>query len=113
METIFGEIVQADAVVVAVGLSMGGRISVGRDEMRGGRYGEPDSEGLRSAIERLGLEFQKSVLEVGPRISARDAMRDAMDQGWLVDTEVLVPIGPESAAGCWPAGDGPLVTAGG
>jgi hypothetical protein len=82
VETMFGEVFEADAVVVAVGLSLGGRIDAGGDAVRGGRYGEPESEGLRAALEALGAEFRETSLNVGPRVSVRSARA----RGWLADT---------------------------
>jgi hypothetical protein len=81
VETIFGEAFRADAVVVAVGLSLGGQVLVGGsdDAVPGGRYGEPASEGLRAALETLGAGFREVPLQVGPRVSARTAY----ERGWL------------------------------
>jgi hypothetical protein len=72
VETIFGEVFEADAVVVAAGLSLGGRSSVGGDTVEGGRYGEPASNGLLGALEALGAEFREVGLEVGSRAAASD-----------------------------------------
>jgi hypothetical protein len=115
VETIFGEILDADAVVIAVGLSFGALADTETDVARGGRYGEPASEGLRTALEALGAEFRETSLEVGPRVS----VRTAVERGWLTDSdrigagtrvsseEPLLPVslhpwppGPDS----WPAG---------
>ena len=124
VETIFGEVFEADAVVVAVGLSLGGRIHAGSDAVRGGRYGEPESEGLRAALEVLGAEFWEASLRVGPRVSARAARA----RGWLEDSsrvddgtedhdralgrsgagmlreEQLLAATSDRPADCWPAG---------
>ena len=78
-ETVFGEVFQADAVVIAVGLSLGATTRVGADTVPGGRYGEPPSEGLRAALEALGARFREISLEVGPRIS----VRGAREWGWI------------------------------
>jgi hypothetical protein len=83
VETIFGEVFQADVVVVAVGLSLGAHITTGTGSMPGGRYGEPASEGLLAALEALGAEFRQSELEVGPRVSASGAR----DRSWLSDLD--------------------------
>jgi hypothetical protein len=87
VETIFGEVFEADAVVVAVGLSLGSTIVESGDARSGvassGRYGEPASDGLRAALETLGVELQVTALEVGPRISVEQA--EAL--GWLSPCE--------------------------
>ncbi len=83
VETVFGEVFEADAVVVAVGLSLGGRIDTGSEAARGGRYGEPDSAGLRAALETMGVEFRETSLEVGPLVSVRSARAC----GWLADPD--------------------------
>lgn len=119
VETIFGEVFEADAVVVAAGLSLGGRIKAGTDVVHGGRYGEPASEGLRTALQTLGAEFRETALEVGPRASVRSATA----QGWLtgadgpggredggqiraggLSEEPLLPATSEPIPDCWPAG---------
>lgn len=71
-ETIFGELFEADVAVVAVGLSLSARTSVGGDVVEGGRYGEPASDGLFEALVALGARFREVFLEVGTRVSARD-----------------------------------------
>ncbi len=81
VETIFGEVFEADAAVVAVGLSLGAPINAGTDAAHRGRYGEPASAGLCAALETLGAEFREVAMEVGPRASVRSARA----QGWLAD----------------------------
>jgi hypothetical protein len=71
-ETIFGEVFEADVAVVAAGLSLGGRSSVGGDTVEGGRYGEPASDELLGALKALGAEFREVVLRVGARSAAAD-----------------------------------------
>lgn len=112
VETIFGEIFEADAVVVAVGLSLGGSIDTGAETMHAGRYGEPESEGLHAALEALGAEFRETVLDVGPRTAARSATA----LGWLpaedsaeplVELRVEGPVEPRTHT----AGEKPLLPA--
>ena len=71
-ETTFGEVFEADAVVVAAGLSLDGRSLVGGDTVEGGRYGEPASDELLGALRTLGAEFREVVLQVGARSAAAD-----------------------------------------
>jgi hypothetical protein len=118
VETIFGEVFEADAVVVAVGLSLGGSTAVGGDTVHGGRYGEPSSEGLLQALQRLGAELGEAHLEVGGRVSGRHAG----ERDWLGGhvgsegasrgqteavgprEEVLEPALPDAPTVSWPSG---------
>jgi hypothetical protein len=118
VETIFGEVFEADAVVIAVGLSLGGSIAVGREVVNGGRYGEPSSEELLQALERRGAEMREVQLDVGGRISGRHLA----EAGWLsghadvkgagegqtdvagLMEEVLVPGLREPSGVYWPSG---------
>ncbi len=67
VKTIFGEVFEADAVILSVGLGLGGRISVGADSQRAGRYGETPADGLKNALEALGASLAEVSLEVGAR----------------------------------------------
>jgi len=69
VETAFGEVLRADAVVLAVGMSMGGEVAIGEDRLLGGRYGEMPSNGLLEALLRLGVELEEVKIEVGPRFA--------------------------------------------
>ena len=53
------------SVVLAVGLGLAGSISVGAGSLQGGRYGETPADGLRNALEALGVVFGEVGLEVG------------------------------------------------
>jgi hypothetical protein len=81
VETIFGEVFEADAAVVAAGLSLDASTVVGAAEVKSGRYGEPSSDGLWAALRALGEGFHETTAEVGPRVSVRDAIA----AGWLPD----------------------------
>jgi hypothetical protein len=69
VETVFGEVIEADAVVLAVGLALGGHVTVGSTVLPGGRYGEVPADGLRQALEAMGVTFREATLEVGARFS--------------------------------------------
>ena len=69
VRTAFGEELVADAVVVAVGLGLGGTATVGGVESGGGRYGELSSEGLMLDLQELGAELATRRAEVGPRFA--------------------------------------------
>jgi hypothetical protein len=108
IETVFGEVFAAQAVVVAAGLSLDASTLVGAGLVQGGRYGEPSSDGLWAALKALGAEFRETVVEVGPRVS----IRDAAAAGWLPanagdgapgpPVEALVALVREGEAGSWP-----------
>ncbi len=69
IETAFGETIDADVVVVAVGMGLGGRVHVGDDVLPGGRYGEASSDGLRISLESLGAVFVERHMQIGPSFS--------------------------------------------
>ena len=73
VETVFGEVIEADAVVVAVGLGLGGHVTVGADVLPGGRYGEIPADGLRKALGAMGVTFREVTMEVGARFSSHDS----------------------------------------
>lgn len=73
VETVFGEVIEADAVVLAVGLGLGGSVTVGADVLPGGRYGEIPADGLRKALAAMGVTFREVTMEVGTRFSSRGA----------------------------------------
>lgn len=92
VETVFGEVFEAEAVVIAVGLGLGGRVSVGENLLPGGRYGEASVDGLRAALEMAGARFQEVAVCVGPRFlwgdvvveregEGREAGGDGLDRG--------------------------------
>lgn len=108
VETIFGEVFEADAVVLAVGLSLDGTCEVGEDRMRAGRYGEPGSDGLFRALGRLGAEFTEMAAEVGATIAGADARgrREAMPSlgglGEPWEAEDLIPACADPGLVSWP-----------
>jgi hypothetical protein len=110
VETIFGEVFAADAAVVAVGLSLDGHYTVGEDRVRGGRYGEPESEGLYQALLALGAEFAVVCAVVGATVSgpsARELVRHAGLKAGVSDStrvESLVPVYADGLRVPWPAG---------
>lgn len=113
VETIFGEVFQADAVVVAVGLSIGGRSSVGGEVVEGGRYGEPASDELGRALEALGAQFRDITLEVGPRTAVDQTPEtptvpavSGKSGGFSVVEQDLERIAEEGSEYAWP-GDYP------
>jgi hypothetical protein len=67
LTTAFGETVDADAVILAPGLSLGGRVAMGGYELPGGRYGETPPDGLYEALTRLGAELEPVGADVGSR----------------------------------------------
>lgn len=74
-ETAFGEVLTAKTLVLAVGLGLGGTVTVGTWVQPGGRYGETPGEGLRAALERLGARLSDTVVAVGPRLNFQAGVR--------------------------------------
>ncbi|MCX8033378.1 MAG: FAD-dependent oxidoreductase [Thermoleophilia bacterium] len=74
-ETAFGEVLTAKALVLAVGLGLGGTVTVGTWMQPGGRYGETPGEGLRAALESLGVKVTDTEVAVGPRLSFQAGVR--------------------------------------
>jgi hypothetical protein len=111
VETVFGETFQADAVVVAVGLSLGAQTLAGTGATPGGRYGEPSSEGLEAALESLGATFEETLLEIGPRVATGSVPRGAHAAGALgqfrspagdLREERLEPLAAQAFGEPWP-----------
>ena len=71
VETAFGEVLRAKAVVLAVGLGLGGLLQIGEQEMPGGRYGEVPADDLRVVLERAGVALRELEAHVGPRYGSR------------------------------------------
>lgn len=65
--TAFGEELRGDAVVLALGLSLGGSVVMGASEVGAGRYGQPSSEGVKKALEDLGAQLVPVEFRVGAR----------------------------------------------
>lgn len=88
--TAFGERIEGDAVVLAVGLALGGRVSVGTHEQAGARPGEVGADGLFESLRSRGGEFEPVRVTVGARISVRGG-RDGCRGG-------VAPEGPAFSA---------------
>lgn len=71
VRTAFGERIVGDAVVVAVGLALGGRVSVGDQKLAGGRLGEVAADALLEDLRLRGAVFEEARVAVGMRLSAR------------------------------------------
>ncbi|MCE5252776.1 MAG: FAD-dependent oxidoreductase [Actinomycetia bacterium] len=65
VSTAFGETLEAEAVVLAVGLGLGGEVRLGDGVLPGGRYGESSAEGLQGALESLGAVFSRRSIKLG------------------------------------------------
>jgi hypothetical protein len=93
LETAFGEVFPADAVLLATGLSLGGRVVVGEQEMMGGRYGETPSDRLMESLTALGAEWAEATQFVGAR-------RGAVAQ-YAEEMEALRDVSPRKSASAW------------
>ncbi|MHB0980313.1 MAG: FAD-dependent oxidoreductase [Thermoleophilia bacterium] len=74
VRTAFGERIVGDAVVVAVGLALGGRVSVGDQKLAGGRLGEVAADALLEDLRLKGAVFEEARVSVGMRLSARGGL---------------------------------------
>ena len=108
VETAFGEVFSADAVVLAVGLGLGGRIAVGSDAMAGGRYGEVAADALRHSLEGQGVRFRRVHMQVGREVSGSrvdsferiaGALKDSEDMGAIPVNALLDGLGKNSGDG--------------
>jgi hypothetical protein len=110
VETAFGEALEADVVVLATGLSLGGRVTVGAQDSVGGGYGETPSEGLRQALQALGAEWRGVAQSVPAR---RGAWSGGVAEG--ADADLLECGGEATGDGfrwCGPTGLRELVRRG-
>lgn len=73
VETAFGEVFEADLVVLAPGLALRGEMVVGDDRPAGGRYGEVPANELHSALAELGMRFREVEIIVGAHLSDAQA----------------------------------------
>ncbi len=87
VETAFGEVFSADAVVIAVGLGLGGRIAVGSDGMTGGRYGEVAADALQHSLETQGVSFERVHVRVGTEVCGSRVGSFEQIAGVLADSE--------------------------
>ncbi len=97
VETVFGERLRARMAVLAVGLSLGGTVSIGGQQMAGGRYGEVPATALQEALLRAGACFADRDMYVGARYGADSAVvaetLAASDCDDVSVTVGLIPIG--------------------
>lgn len=108
VETVFGEVIEADAVVLAVGLGLGGHVTVGADVLPGGRYGESPADGLQKALETMGVTFREVTMEVGARFSSHssalpDTLADSRS-GYVARPTITARRILGESRGKWPMG---------
>jgi hypothetical protein len=78
VETAFGEVFRASAVVLAPGLGLGGTMSVGDEVVLGGRYGEVPATKLLEALTELGVALHRTELRVGACFGTGKKLVDEM-----------------------------------
>jgi hypothetical protein len=93
VQTDFGESLPGSACVLAVGLSLGGSVRVGRQSLPGGRYGEPAADRLHTKLLELRVPFVQSSRMVGSRLTL---VSRGSDQGIATDADPTAPEGAES-----------------
>lgn len=65
--TVFGDVVEGAACVLAVGLGLGGRVTEGERRLAGARYGEVAADALHETLRARGIVFRQFEREVGER----------------------------------------------
>ncbi len=65
VHTAFGDTVTGSRVVIAVGMALQGRLTVGRQQMGGGRYGEVAADQLCASLAGLGVPLSCGSCDVG------------------------------------------------
>jgi len=76
VESAFGEELEVDVVVLAVGLGLGGTVLVGTQEFPGGRYGEVAADRLFESLAAQGVAFREKKVAVGARLACRSGALD-------------------------------------
>ncbi|MBM93907.1 MAG: tRNA uridine-5-carboxymethylaminomethyl(34) synthesis enzyme MnmG [Legionellales bacterium] len=71
VKTFLGQSIRAQAVVLAVGTFLGGRIHVGEAQIGGGRAGDPPSNALSDQLRAYGWPVGRLKTGTPPRIDAR------------------------------------------
>ena len=66
--TAFGEEFWGDACVLAPGMALGGRMSIGEQCVAGGRYGEVPADGLHECLRGAGVPLTTRGVDVGARV---------------------------------------------
>ncbi len=66
-----GEIFRARAVLLTTGTFLGGLIHIGLTRLRGGRLGDPPSDGLSGSLRALGIELGRLKTGTTPRLLAK------------------------------------------
>lgn len=96
IESAFGEELEADVVVLAVGLGLGGRTLVGTQEIPGGRYGEVAADLLFESLTAQGVAFREKEVAVGARLACRSG---ALGLGRLARIGRVVALTPYEVGG--------------
>src|SRR5690554_835585 len=72
----------ADAVVLATGTFLGGKIHVGLEQHAGGRVGDPPSTALAKRLRELPFRVDRLKTGTPPRIDARSVDFSGLEQQW-------------------------------
>ena len=79
--TAFGEEFRGEACVLAPGLALRGRVQIGDQRLAGGRYGEVPADRLFECLQRAGVPFRPTVVDVGACVRGADPRRT--DDDWV------------------------------
>lgn len=72
----------ADAVVLATGTFLGGKIHIGLDQSSGGRAGDPPSIALAQRLRELPFRVDRLKTGTPPRIDAKSVNFDGLQEQW-------------------------------
>ncbi|WP_245587781.1 tRNA uridine-5-carboxymethylaminomethyl(34) synthesis enzyme MnmG [Desulfovibrio inopinatus] len=78
VRTLFGQTFPARAVLLTTGTFLMGLIHIGLDNIRGGRLGDPPSNGLSASLTELGIELGRLKTGTTPRLLSASIDYDRM-----------------------------------
>lgn len=114
VETADGRRIVCEALVLAAGTFLGGRLFRGRERWRGGRAGDLSSDRLLECLEGLGFHVERFKTGTPPRLLASSLDSDGMDlqaedgPGWLFSTRSRGEAGARVACHALKAGPGSI-----
>ena len=80
VQTYFGSVYAAQAVVLTAGTFLGGRIWVGHQSMAAGRAGEQAAEGLTETLQGLGFQTDRLKTGTPARVDRRSIALDQLEE---------------------------------
>ncbi len=80
VQTYFGSIYQAKAVILTTGTFLGGKIWVGNQSMSAGRSGEQAAEGLTENLKKLGFEIDRLKTGTPARVDRKSIHLNSLEE---------------------------------